>query len=56
MGNLGLTGAYADALKSLGFDLESVAGQVSLLFAITETLSFFICAEMLKSLSTTCNM
>lgn len=29
VGNLGLTGAYGDALKSLGFDLESVAGQVS---------------------------
>ncbi|CAN7045065.1 unnamed protein product [Brassica rapa subsp. trilocularis] len=27
VGNLGLTGAYGDALKSLGFDLESVAGQ-----------------------------
>ncbi|KAL0737772.1 hypothetical protein Bca4012_013982 [Brassica carinata] len=27
VGNLGLTGAYADALKSLGFDLESVASQ-----------------------------
>ncbi|CAH2044938.1 unnamed protein product [Thlaspi arvense] len=27
VGNLGLTGAYADALKSLGFDLESVATQ-----------------------------
>lgn len=29
MGNLGLNGAYADALKRLGFDLESVASQVS---------------------------
>ncbi|KAF2596497.1 hypothetical protein F2Q68_00011849 [Brassica cretica] len=27
VGNLGLTGAYGDALKSLGFELESVAGQ-----------------------------
>ncbi|KAJ4871642.1 Alpha-glucan phosphorylase 1 [Raphanus sativus] len=27
VGNLGLTGAYAEALKSLGFNLESVAGQ-----------------------------
>ncbi|CAN8302072.1 unnamed protein product [Cochlearia groenlandica] len=27
VGNLGLTGAYADALKKLGFDLETIASQ-----------------------------
>ena len=29
VGNLAITGAYADALKKFGYELEAIAGQVS---------------------------
>lgn len=29
VGNLAITGAYADALKKFGYELEAIAGEVS---------------------------
>lgn len=35
VGNLGITGAYAEAVKKFGYELEALAAEVSSLFSVT---------------------
>lgn len=36
VGNLGITGAYAEAVKKFGYELEALVGQVSSLWVFSK--------------------